>query len=94
VKLLLGLPRAESLGFCHSGAFSQFKTSRKKIMLVLHRKSGESLIVGETTIKFQIIGGRVKCIIDAPEHVRIVRSELINPPPPLAKKLQLTKENS
>lgn len=52
-------------------------------MLVLSRKAGEEIIVGENIkiIVTKIDGGRVAIGIEAPKNVRIVRSELsINEP--------------
>lgn len=48
-------------------------------MLVLTRKSGESIVIGEgITVKVsQISGNRVKLCIDAPRECRIQREELI-----------------
>ena len=48
-------------------------------MLVLSRKKNESIeIGGDITIKVISIGkGRVKLGIQAPDHVRIIRSELL-----------------
>jgi carbon storage regulator len=47
-------------------------------MLVLSRKAGESIYI-DTTIKVTIVsvsGNRVKVGIEAPEEVKILRSEL------------------
>lgn len=47
-------------------------------MLILQRKAGESLEIGEN-IKISVLaveGGRVRLAIDAPQHVPILRSEL------------------
>ena len=49
-------------------------------MLVLSRKQGESVLV-DSTIQVKIVSigkGRVKLGISAPDHVRIIRSELIS----------------
>ena len=48
-------------------------------MLVLSRKQTESIVIGENiTIKvMRINGGRVRIAIDAPEHVRVSRGELL-----------------
>ena len=46
-------------------------------MLVLSRKLGESLIVGEIEIKVtEISGDRVKIGIEAPKSLKIMRKEL------------------
>lgn len=51
---------------------------KEEIMLVLSRKPGESLTIGENvTIKVvRTQGGRVQLAIDAPREVAIRRSEL------------------
>ena len=51
-------------------------------MLVLTRTRGESIVI-ETTdgpitvLVTQVIGGKIKIGIDAPDHVRILRTEII-----------------
>jgi carbon storage regulator len=47
-------------------------------MLVLSRKPGEKLVIGEgiTLTVLSVISNRVRLGIDAPEDVRILRSEL------------------
>lgn len=46
-------------------------------MLVLSRKLGESLVVGEIEIKVtEIAGDRVKIGIEAPKSLKIMRKEL------------------
>lgn len=46
-------------------------------MLVLTRKQGEEILIGDD-IRIKIIrtGGNVRIGIDAPDHIRVVRSEL------------------
>jgi carbon storage regulator len=62
-------------------------------MLVLSRKTGETIRIGENIVVVlkAIQGGRVKIGIDAPNAVHVVRSELLSngrkrkgadPPPP------------
>ena len=48
-------------------------------MLILQRKAGESLVIGDNiTIRvISVDGTRVRLAIDAPEDVPILRSELI-----------------
>ena len=49
-------------------------------MLVLHRKKGESLIIGDN-IKITIVdisGEKVKIAVEAPKEIPILRSELVN----------------
>ncbi len=47
-------------------------------MLVLSRKEGESLVIGEDVVITvnRISGNRITLGIEAPRHVRIVRGEL------------------
>ena len=47
-------------------------------MLVLSRKVGERIVIGDeiTVVVNRVSGNRVSLGIDAPEHVRIVRGEL------------------
>ena len=46
-------------------------------MLILTRKSGETIVIGNATIKVKrITGGTVVIAIDAPREVKIVRGEL------------------
>ena len=46
--------------------------------LVLTRKPGESVVIGDATVWCtHARGGRIKFHIDAPRHIRITRSELI-----------------
>ena len=51
--------------------------------LVITRKSGQSLSVGDATITFTIENGRIRLIIDAPREVKVVRSELAQEHPEL-----------
>lgn len=53
-------------------------------MLVLSRKVGEKLIIGDniTLTINRISGNRVKIGIEAPNHVRVVRDELERFPAP------------
>jgi carbon storage regulator len=47
-------------------------------MLVLSRKPGEKLVIGDgiTVTVLEVIGGRVRIGIAAPEDIRILRGEL------------------
>lgn len=49
-------------------------------MLILQRKAGESLVIGEeiTVSVISIEGGRVRLAISAPPEVSILRSELLD----------------
>ena len=49
-------------------------------MLILQRKPGESLVIGEdvTVSVVSIEGGRVRLAISAPPEVSILRSELVD----------------
>lgn len=53
-------------------------------MLVLSRKCGEEIVIGEevrvTVLKIE--GSAVKVGIDAPREVRIIRAEIDEPDPP------------
>ena len=55
-------------------------------MLVLSRKDGEAIRIGEDILikVSQIRGGRVRIAIDAPQDVRIRRSELETQRKPIA----------
>ena len=48
-------------------------------MLILQRKAGESLVIGEdiTVSVVAVEGGRVRPAISAPPHIPILRSELV-----------------
>lgn len=48
-------------------------------MLILQRKAGESLVIGEdiTVSVVSVDGGRVRLAISAPPNVSILRSELV-----------------
>ena len=48
-------------------------------MLILQRKAGESLVIGEdiTVRVISVDGTRVRLAIDAPEDITILRSELV-----------------
>lgn len=50
-------------------------------MLVLSRRPGESIKIGEDTsvIVQRLQGGRVVLAIEAPQGVRVVRTELLPP---------------
>lgn len=47
-------------------------------MLVLQRKVGESILIGEETsvTVLAVEGGRVRLAVDAPKYIQILRSEL------------------
>jgi len=52
-------------------------------MLILSRRPGESIQIGDVTITVsKIFPHRVKLGIEAPSDVSIMRSELIGRPPP------------
>jgi carbon storage regulator len=48
-------------------------------MLILQRKAGESLVIGEdiTVTVISVDGGRVRLAISAPKDTPILRSELV-----------------
>lgn len=47
-------------------------------MLVLQRKIGESILIGEetTVTVLAVEGGRVRLAVEAPKYIQILRSEL------------------
>jgi carbon storage regulator CsrA len=48
-------------------------------MLVLTRKTGESIVIGNVTVHVgQVLRGRVRIAIDAPPDISIVRAELVH----------------
>jgi len=49
--------------------------------LVLTRRRGESLYIGDGSDQVKITVNRARLLIEAPEHIRIVRSELVHPRP-------------
>ena len=61
-------------------------------MLVLSRKSGESIQIAdnvEITVG-EVRGGRVRLLINAPETIRIVRQEVL----PLERELELEADEA
>lgn len=61
-------------------------------MLVLSRKAGESLVIGENihiTVT-QIGKGRVRIGIDAPKDVHVRRTELLELDEPVTPRLQVS----
>lgn len=48
-------------------------------MLVLSRRKGEALVIGEDVqlVVQKVSSGRVRLAIEAPSHVRIVRKEVL-----------------
>lgn len=46
-------------------------------MLVLTRKSEEAVWIGDVRVKVEVIGNRVKLAIEAPQHVQVLREELV-----------------
>ena len=55
-------------------------------MLVLSRKTGESIVVGSDVHVqvIDVIGNRVKLGIEAPRSLRVLRSELVEEDEPMA----------
>lgn len=48
-------------------------------MLVLTRRVGETLVIGDNEVKIQVVSvknGQVKFAIDAPKHVEVNRQEI------------------
>jgi carbon storage regulator CsrA len=58
---------------------SALSDTRRKVMLVLSRKAGEKLVIGQdvTVTVLEIVGNRVRIGINAPESVQILRGELV-----------------
>ena len=58
-------------------------------MLVLSRKCGEQLIIGEdiTVTVLKVQGNQVRIGIDAPKHVQVLREELSEKSAPNVKQL-------
>jgi carbon storage regulator CsrA len=57
-------------------------------MLVLSRKSGEKIIIGDNIVVtvLETKGNRVRLALEAPGHVRILRGELLDHDADLAAK--------
>jgi carbon storage regulator CsrA len=55
-----------------------FSHSRRNDMLVLSRKAGEKVVIGNgiTLTVVEVKGNRVRLALDAPDQVRILRGEL------------------
>jgi len=47
-------------------------------MLVLTRKSGQVIKIGDAIVRLSGFSGRAQIAIDAPKEVRIIRGELLN----------------
>jgi carbon storage regulator len=60
-------------------------------MLVLSRKKSESIVIGDNIIVrvVRISGGRVRLAIDAPQHVKVSRGEIVETTPTKAAEQQL-----
>ena len=56
-------------------------------MLVLSRKIGESILIGEDVVVTvrETHGGRIRLAIEAPRDVLVLRSELVVDQPPFSK---------
>ena len=50
-------------------------------MLVLSRKVGEKIMIGDSIVitVLEVVGGRVRLGIEAPDYVPILRKELLPP---------------
>lgn len=60
-------------------------------MLVLARKPGEKILVGE--IQFEIVairGGKVRVGVTAPKDTPIARGELVQDRPPIVPSVEIT----
>jgi carbon storage regulator len=73
-------------GFVVLAIVQQHSIREVKIMLVLTRKEGEQLLIGDNIVITinRISGNRVAIGVEAPREVRVVRSEL--------EKLQISAE--
>ena len=62
-------------------------------MLILTRRAGESIQIGEdiTIIVLPSNGKQIKLGIQAPEYIRVLRSELVEEATDVAKLIQATK---
>lgn len=56
------------------------ETRTRRGRLVLTRRAGESVEIGDVTVTVHEFtsGGGVKLVVEAPTHVRIMRSELVD----------------
>jgi carbon storage regulator CsrA len=55
-----------------------FLNSRRSVMLVLTRKAGQSVVIGDVVVRVgDLHRGRVKLAIDAPSGVSVLRGELV-----------------
>ena len=48
----------------------------ERTRLVLSRKYGESIRIGDSLVKVERDGGKLKVIVEAPREVRVLRGEL------------------
>src|SRR5471030_2760277 len=65
-----------------SGKFDPFSPSRRIVMLVLTRKPGEKVLIGNgigVTVA-EVKGNKVRLAFEAPDDVRILRAELASQP--------------
>jgi sRNA-binding carbon storage regulator CsrA len=58
-------------------------TSEPRTTLVVTRKDGQAVTVGDVRVQVSIVASRVRLRITAPASVRILREEL-NPTPPVS----------
>ncbi len=61
-----------------AGRYDPFSPSWRSALLVLSRKPGEKVVIGNsiTLTVVEVTGNRVRVGIDAPDQVRILRAEL------------------
>jgi sRNA-binding carbon storage regulator CsrA len=52
--------------------------TRRSMMLVISRRSGQRVKVGDCWITVSDKGGRISMAFDAPPHIKIIREELLN----------------
>jgi carbon storage regulator len=62
-----------------SDSFQMEQGYQEDVMLVLSRKLGESIQIGSNVraVVVSVTNGRAKLGIDAPDHIRILRTELV-----------------
>jgi sRNA-binding carbon storage regulator CsrA len=48
----------------------------ERTRLILERRHGEALNVGDARIRFELRGRRIRLVIEAPKELRIVREEV------------------
>src|SRR5688500_4187119 len=76
-----GLPADSSNAVRTVACFSSQGNQESRNMLVLSRRGGESIRIGDVLVSIvSVAGNRVKVGIDAPQEQRILRTELESDP--------------